>query len=112
MDLLVQTYAPQPNFLHRPVYPEELLAPISSSYIGDLAAKVNDWDFHAGQLSMEDLIWSSVLILEHVVSTGGAQLAKYKLSRGRHLQNHANHRRACNVHADSPFMLSTDESLS
>ena len=43
---------------------------------------MNDWDFHAGQLEYEDLIWSSVLILEHVLNSGGDDLAPYKISRG------------------------------
>jgi len=82
IDLLVQSYAPQPNFLSRPISSAELLAPVTNSHLQILADKVNDWDFHAGRLSTEDLIWSSVLIFEHVLAEGGPDLAQYIIPRG------------------------------
>lgn len=82
IDLVVQSYAPQPNLIRRPVSLEEFLPQISSSYLASLAEKVNDWDFHAGRFSMEDLIWTSVLILEHVLATGGPDLTRYHATRG------------------------------
>jgi hypothetical protein len=82
IDVLVQSYAPQPNLLSRPVSFSELLSPITPSHKASLTDKVNDWDFHAGQLRDEDLIWSSVLILEHVLNTGGEDLSRFKIPRG------------------------------
>lgn len=82
IDLLVQSYAPQPNLLARPISAAELLSPVTPSHLASLADKVNDWDFHAGRMSDEDLIWVSVLILEHILNTGGLDLASYKISRG------------------------------
>jgi hypothetical protein len=86
IDLLVQSYAPQPNFLSRPISASELLQPVTPSHLASLADKVNDWDFHAGRMSDEDLIWVSVLILEHILNTGGTDLASYKISRGSPLR--------------------------
>ena len=82
IDLLVQSYAPQPNFLRRPLSSSELLPSVSTSHLENLAAKVNDWDFHAGQLPEDDLIYTSMLILEHVLEIGGAELSRFKISRG------------------------------
>ena len=82
IDLLVQSYAPQPNFLSRSIAPAELLAPVTPSHLASLADKINDWDFHAGRMSDEDLIWVAVLILEHILNTGGPDVASYKVSRG------------------------------
>lgn len=82
VDALVQSYAPQPNFLSRPISTTEFLAKVTPSHLDALADKVNDWDFHAGQLEDEDLIWSSVLILEHVLNTGGEDLSRFKIPRG------------------------------
>jgi hypothetical protein len=82
IDLLVQSYAPQPNLLSRPIVAEELLAPVTEEHLRSLADKVNDWDFHAGLLSGDDLIWASVLILEHVLTTFSSSLHQYAMSRG------------------------------
>jgi len=87
IDLLVQSYAPQPNLLSRPISATELLSPVTPSHLASLADKVNDWDFHAGRMSDEDLIWVSVLILEHILNTGGPDLASYKISRGHPSQS-------------------------
>lgn len=78
----MQSYAPQPNLLRLPVSSEELLGPVTSSHLSSLADKVNEWDFHAGKLTNEDLIWSAVLILEHVLSAGGPDVAPFKITRG------------------------------
>jgi len=90
IDHVVQSYAPQPNLLRRPIPLEDYLTPISSAHLASLAEKVNNWDFHAGQYSLEDLIWMAILILEHVLSTGGPDLEKYKVSRGISLNIPAN----------------------
>jgi len=57
---------------------------VTPTHLASLADKINDWDFHAGRMSDEDLIWVSVLILEHILNTGGADLASYYISRGSH----------------------------
>ena len=80
--MLVQTYAPQPNFLNRHLSLSELVGRVDSSHLDILADKLNDWDFHATQFSDEDLVWCSVLIFEHILKTGGSRLARYKMSRG------------------------------
>ena|SRR5437773_424290 len=82
VDVLVQSYAPQPNLLFRTVSVADLLPPVTSAHLASLAEKLNEWDFHAGLLDEEDLIWSSVLILEHVLNTGAEELSPYKISRG------------------------------
>jgi hypothetical protein len=82
IDAIVQSYAPQPNLLARPISSSELVAPVSTAHLSNLAAVVNEWDFHAGILEDADLIWSSVLILEHVLDVGGKALLPYKISRG------------------------------
>jgi hypothetical protein len=83
--LLVQTYTPQPNLLCRPISTIELLPPVTEGHLASLSAKCNDWDFHAGRLDEEDLIWCATLILEHVVSTGKEALERFKISRGMSL---------------------------
>jgi hypothetical protein len=55
---------------------------VSTSHLASLAHKVNDWDFHAGRLKEEDLIYAAVLILEHVLKTGGTELSRFKITRG------------------------------
>lgn len=82
IDAIVQSYAPQPNLLARPISSSELVAPVSTAHLSNLAAIVNEWDFHAGILEDADLIWSSVLILEHVLDVGGKDLLPYKIPRG------------------------------
>ena len=82
MDLLVQSYAPQPNFIRRSVHTSELLPPMTDSELAILADKVNDWDFHAGQMSHEQLIWCATLIFEHVLDTAGPQLSRFRIPRG------------------------------
>jgi 3',5'-cyclic-nucleotide phosphodiesterase len=62
------------------------LAPISPTHLSSLAEKVNDWDFHAGRLEEEELIWCAVLILEHVITTGTQDLIRFKISQGTHHQ--------------------------
>jgi hypothetical protein len=80
--LLVQTYTPQPNFLCRPISTIDLLPDVGEGHLAILAAKCNDWDFHAGRLDEEDLIWCATLILEHVISNGKEALERFKISRG------------------------------
>jgi hypothetical protein len=92
VDVLVQSYAPQPNYLHRTISVSELLPPVSSSYLASLGQTVNDWDFHAGRLKEEDLIYASVLILEHILDTGGPELSPFKISRGPTSLNITDHR--------------------
>lgn len=85
IDAIVQSFAPQPNLLARPFSSSDLLARVSTAHLTDLAAVVNEWDFHAGTLDGADLIWSAVLILEHVVNVGGQVLEPFKIPRGAHL---------------------------
>lgn len=82
IDAVVQSYAPQPNLISRPVSSSELLLPATSSHLDSLASKVNEWDFHAGKMDDDDLIWSAVLILEHVLNVGGQELERFKIQRG------------------------------
>jgi hypothetical protein len=84
IDLLVQSYAPQPNLLRRSASPFDTLAPITDAQIASLADKVNDWDFHAGEMNHEDLIWCAVLIFEHILETSGDELSRFKITRGKH----------------------------
>ena len=82
IDAIVQSFAPQPNLLARPISSSDLLAPVSTAHLSHLATIVNEWDFHAGTLEGADLIWSSVLILEHVLNFGGKVLLPFKIPRG------------------------------
>jgi hypothetical protein len=85
LDLLVHSYNPQPNLLRCTFSSADLLPSFTAPRLASLSDKLNQWDFHAGNLSDDELIWCAVLILEHVLGTGGQDLLPYKISRGSFL---------------------------